>query len=539
MSDYSTINMTQAEIDSDKWKQTLYKKLPERTPYEKGEQLTFCQVTGRIVGIGYDETDYYLSLHELYTSDRIHVLSEGLNKEISPDMFQRVQKIIMINQKEKGLSVNRIVAFMEGERLLPSHSNPQFHRLLRQSLISVLATFEKKHPGGLGSPDFRRVLVDIVKWSWNHLDPWLKELDPEVEMPRVIWYGDATKSQLYFLYYLMTIGCDVLLFHPGGEDQFADLDPAQAFSKVVQHPSKGELEPFPTEKPDRQSTVAYRATQELNDVLFHDGSQLYKPWQFRNSLPTSVTLKTTYDELFLISKEKAFVRPNFKATKLEVEIPAIFAKIMGVSENHKEYWSRLHSLVEDKNAALIQRFPFTTEVKANHTFHYQHSMGKDGTLDVEKMMTGNWWQYKHLPEGVQRAIAHVISKMCESPRLLPLNHEKAEDVQLYLFTQATDLSMEDLKLIQKFDYSQDVPKLVLFNNEMNGMLSRSDAARLLFFNELGVDIVVYNPPGHNCIEQFIESNVFDTHWLEEMSFELQYKEPSIVRKFFNTIKSHK
>jgi hypothetical protein len=539
MSDYSSINMTQAEIDSDKWKLTLYKNLNERTPYEKNEQLTFCQVTGRILGIGYDETDYYLSLYELYSSGEVHVLSEELNKEISPDMFQRVQKIIMINQKEKGLSVNRIVAFMEGERLIPDHLDHPLHRLLRQSLISVLDTFQKQHNDGLNSPDFRRVLVDLVKWSWNHLDPWLKETNHEVEMPRVIWYGDATKSQLYFLYYMMTVGCDVLIFHPEGKDQFADLDPDQDFSKVINYPTKGELEPFPTEKPDRQSTVAYRATQELNEVLFHDGSQLYKPWQFRDSLPSSVTLKTTYDELFMILKEKAFVRPNFHATREQVQIPAIFAKIMGVSTNKKEYWSRLHSLVEDKNTVLIQHFPFTTEVKANHTFHYQHSMGKDGTLDVEKMVTGNWWQYKHLPGGVQRAIAHVISKMCESPRLLPLNHERIEDVQLYLFTQTTDLSMEDLKIIQKFDYSQDVPKLVLFNNEMNGMLSRSDAARLLFFNELGVDITVYNPPGHNCIEQYIHSNVFDTHWLEEMSFELEFKEPSFVRRIFKTLKSQK
>jgi Putative component of 'biosynthetic module' len=537
MSDYSSIQITQAEIDSDKWKLTLNKKLNERTPYEKSEVLKICQVTGRMVGIGYDETDYYLSLHELYSSDDVHVLSEVLNKEIPPEMFQRVQKILMINQKENGLSVNRMVAFMEGERLLPAHSNPQLHRLLRKSLISVLDMFQKTHKDGLSDPDFRRVLVDIVKWSWNHLDPWLKESDPEVEMPRIIWYGDATKSQLYFLYYMMTIGCDVLIFHPEGKDEFAALDPNQAISKVVNYPTKGEPAPFPREKPDRQSTVAYRATQELNDVLFHDGSQMFKPWQFRDSLPSSVTLKTTYDELFLISKEKAFVRPNFHATRKQVEIPAIFAKIMGVSTNKKEYWSRLHSLVEDKNAMMIQHFPFTKEVKANHTFHYQHAMGKDGILDVHKIITGNWWQYRHLPDGVQRAIANVISNMCANPRMLPLNHESIEDVRLYLFTQATDLSQEDLKLIQKFDYSQDVPKLVLFNNEINGMLSRSDAARLLFFNELGVDITVYNPPGHNCIEQYIESSVFDTHWLEEMSFELEFKEPSFVKRFFRTLKS--
>lgn len=46
----------------------------------------------------------------------------------------------------------------------------------------------------------------------------------EEKMPAVIWYGEANKSQLYFLYYVMLIGCDVVLFHPEGKDQFRELD---------------------------------------------------------------------------------------------------------------------------------------------------------------------------------------------------------------------------------------------------------------------------------------------------------------------------
>lgn len=65
------------------------------------------------------------------------------------------------------------------------------------------------------------------KFSLNHLNPWLEKTDIEREMPKVVWYGDATKSQLYFLYYLMLVGCDVLLFHPAGTDQLALVDPKQ------------------------------------------------------------------------------------------------------------------------------------------------------------------------------------------------------------------------------------------------------------------------------------------------------------------------
>lgn len=66
-------------------------------------------------------------------------------------------------------------------------------------------------------------------------------------MPKVVWYGDATKSQLYFLYYLMLVGCDVLLFHPAGTDQLALVDPKQELGFTEKLPDVSELQPFPKE----------------------------------------------------------------------------------------------------------------------------------------------------------------------------------------------------------------------------------------------------------------------------------------------------
>lgn len=86
-----------------------------------------------------------------------------------------------------------------------------------------------------------------------------------------------------------------------------------------------------------------------------------------------------------------------------------------------------------------------------------------------------------------------------------------------------------------FDYAQTVPKLVLYHTEMSGGLTRSDAAALLFLNEIGIDIIIYNPPGHQDIEQFIEEDQYDIHWLDDMVFQQDYKEPSLVKRLFRTI----
>ncbi|NPC91454.1 hypothetical protein HOO54_04135 [Bacillus sp. WMMC1349] len=529
------LNIQTMQIQDDEWKQMIYKSLPERTPHEGAERLTISRVVGRILGTPHDETDYYIYLHELYESKGFHILSETLNKTIDPKKFQAIQQIHMINQKEKGLSVNRFVAFLDGEQLIARHTNPAMHRHLRKAFMEVLQTFQSFHQNGFQDPDFRRVLLDLVKWMGNHLEPWLSVTDIEQQMPRVIWYGEATKSQLYFLYYLILVGCDVLIFHPEGNDQFQEIDPNQSFTFVYNYPVTSAIEPFPTEKPQRKSTVAYRSTKELDTVLHNEDSLMFKPWQFREHTPVSVTLKTTYDELFLIAKERAFIRPSFQATKTTVEIPNLFAMVMGISSNEKEYWDRLQTLTEYKETYTIRQFPFTKEVKSNYQFHYSHALDQTGEVNPSRLMESNIWCYKHLPEGVQCSIAQAVSRMCKHPKLLALKSETEADVKLYLFTHAVNMPSELLNVIQTFDYSQTVPKLVLYHTEQTGALSRSDAVALLLLNEIGIDIIIYNPPGHKCIDHYIDDQQFDIHWLDEMSFNQEFKEPSLVRKLMNKI----
>ena len=177
------------------------------------------------------------------------------------------------------------------------------------------------------------------------------------------------------------------------------------------------------------------------------------------------------------------------------------------------------------------------ETKANNQYHYQHALGKDGRLVPEKMMQGNWWQYGQLHDGAQKGLAAAISRICANSKMKAQPGETPEQVSLYLFTQATSIPEELINLLQTFDYAQEIPKIILYNNEINGILSRADAALLLLLNEIGLDIILYNPPGHNDLEHFIGKEYFDHHMLEDMVFDLSFqdnkKDASIVSGFLN------
>lgn len=531
---YPSINQLQIHtlpVTYDNWLSIVEKKASERQLFRKeGTALHIGQVLARFIGITLDEDEYYNQLFDYVQKHGFILLSEdSLDKTIDNAHFQSIQKIININ-KEQNLSINRFVAFLDGEKLIISSSNSLIHRKIREATIGMVELFARTEEGGLKNPELRRILVDVIKWSFNHLEAPLKNANPENSMPGFLWYGNFNKSHQYFLYFLTKIGCDIVSFTPEGNDVFSLADPQKKQSFVHVFPEKKAPEPFPAEKRKRTATVAYRASREIENILNHEGSGLYKPWQLRDYEPSSVTLKTTYDELFLLAREKAMIRPNFEVKNGTVKIPALFSKINGVSRNRREYWDRVHALMGYENALLIKSFPFSTGANSDFRFHYRNALGMDGLLDPDKMAGTHYWKYKHLPTGLQKGLAAAIRNLCDRPKIKPQHHENEEELRIYLFTQAMQVPENILKMLQKFDYSQEIPKLILYNNELNGTMTRSDAALLLLMNQLGVDLVIYNPPGHNDIENFIDGSAFDSHWLEDVVFEQEFKEPSIIKK---------
>ena len=128
-----------------------------------------------------------------------------------------------------------------------------------------------------------------------------------------------------------------------------------------------------------------------------------------------------------------------------------------------------------------------------------------GKLHPDLIMNSHWWPHKRLPEGLQHGIAEAIIHTCESEMCKPIAKETKQDVALYVFAQLSQIPPNILEQLEKFDYSQDVPKIVIFNNEKSGELTRSDAVLLLFLNQIGVDVFHFNPTGRNDIEPYIEA----------------------------------
>ena len=531
-------NIKRLPIAVTNWEEMFNKPLTERDGYSFDENgFSYTQVAGMILGTPWDALTYREFLCNL-TFDRkdVHVLtSGGKDKQISNNQLQSIQRIMNFHRESNGLSVNRLIAFMEGESLFPLKEDKDYYIHLRKACTDLFKTFEAQNKTLLHN-DFGRVLTDIVKWSWNYIEKWITETDYKKQPVRVVWYGRATTSETYFLYFLIILGIDVLIFHPEGENIFAHLQGVEI--SICSYPNILEFEPLPASKSMREATVAKKASAELEQILGGEGIHIFKPWQLREHLPIAVTLHTTYDEVRLISREKAFVRPGFEVNDKKVHIPVLFSKICGISKERMEYAQNYRELLNTDMVVSRTTFPFSAEVKGNHRFHYEQSL-VSGELDPQRIVSANWWRYKLLPNGLQVGLASTISRYVKSAKLKPI---PGEDVRHFLFTQAMEIPDDIMQIMQRFDYSQTVPKLVLFNNGNSGEISRADAARILLFNEFGFDIILLNPTGQNDIELYIDSGQFDSHWLEEISFEedhqlIMMKQGHIIQQKKKKIKS--
>lgn len=530
------------ERDSYDWLQAFQDSANVRTVYEvTPQQIRFSRIAVRILGVPIEEDDYFNSLYTMSQNPNVHILSEELNKHIEQKDFQALQTILEQHQQSpKGLSINRLIAMMYGHQLIPKHDDASMNRHLQLVTMRVVERFREQQSLGLLANDFRRFLIDMVKWLKNHWIQWTKTMKPTDDFPKVVWYGETTMSQRYFLLLLMELGCDVLIFHPSAIDEFATVDPTDAFSVSHAYVSQTALQPFPDKLRERQATVGYSSSQHYEHLMHDHQSGVYRPWQFKDHMPQSLTLRMTYDDIFIYANEKAMVRPKFEALRDKVIIPVIFAKISGVSSRREEYWANMHQLLASPQTVFVQDFPYAKTSRANFHFHYKHCL-VNGELSTERILQSDWWQYGELTLELQQAIAHTIKTSCEQPLLKRQPNESPYDLQLFLFKQMTMIPKEILRLLQSFDYAQEVPKLVLYQAPQQPALTREDIALLAFLNRFGVDIIFYNPTGKLDLEKHLLEDTFDGHRLEHMVFDLQFEEPKqqkskldkMIKKLFN------
>lgn len=502
------------ETTIQRWEEMTALKLHARPIFlENNGELQHTRVAIQLLGI--EENEYEMKEY-LYTITNKGInwtiLFDNMPKLIDPQQRTEIVNILQIHQVNP-LSINRFMAFFAGKQLLPLMEGPyrtHFVETLRKWLEFLQIRFPR-----LQSTQMQRILLDFVKWSNHYFPLWQEQSKFELEMPKILWYGPAKESEVYFIYFLYLFGCDMAVIEPDGEDIFSPYGIHDFPTKKL--PETVALFEFPYDKPIRVQTITSRASEQVSQHLY-DNYSLNYPWKYADYETRTRILNTTYDELFILSEAQLYLRDGFMDEEDIVYLPVLFAKIEGVSLNRQDYVNKIKRLHNEDTTYTASTFPLLPLQKSNMQYHVRDA-STDGKLDVEKILRLSIWPFKNLQLGAQRNIAKTMIRLIESNYIQPLPQESKKQYEMYLFGQLLLIPEEIIRLYQQFDYSFVNPTFLVFKEEESGQMQRQDAILLVFLNMLGFDVIICSPGGSLSIEHYITGDLLDTHRLEKISFD--------------------
>lgn len=434
-------------------------------------------------------------------------------------------KISFYNRKKPEF----IISILKLENTLPSFPNPALSNRLEYALENIISIIINHYPdkdlNGLNDIIFR-----IICYCHEYIyDLFKDKFDYEKINPKILFYGDLLEEDVYFLILMHLMTVDIVFINSYSESAFADIKEHTNYTKTLEYNKRIHLKPFPISKVAAGSTtIALEASREINNMLFTEEGGFYKPWQFSDFLTERIPLKTTYDEVYILGKQQAMFRPNFKVEKFTVRIPSLFTKVAGVHEDIKKYWQDIHSLIEEPNTFLVKSFPMVKSFDeiANKAVSFEAAQyqtlleNNKISLDPQKLLSSQVWKYKHLRIGLQKLLAYRISDMCSELPMFEKNLHPFE-IRIKIFAMLLGINTVILNILQKFDYPYNVPKIILYTE--NYTLKFAEIVFLNFLNSLGLDIIIYSPSGYSDIENCMIAGSYDLHRLKNFNMNLPYK----------------
>lgn len=421
------------------------------------------------------------------------------------------KKYLIIDEKIENPSISEVVTVDKTKCLNKKKLIHEFIKVINSNISGDIKPFIIKA--------FNEVLEEYNESSINQLYNFAMKLCCWINrykeilvydnnnLSSIIYFGDISQSEGYFLKMISKMPIDVIYISPN------KIKSNELEGKIIELPKRISIEKYPIrEMKVKVATTAYEAERQIQEVLYSDIG-MYRNRQFRKSSP--ITLKTTYEEIFILWNQEAKYRPSFNSTDEKVYVPNIFAKVCGVKDGHtNNYYKAIKSLITDKTI-YVNKLPILGN-KNRISDISMRSILKNGQLNIDEVKNINEYKYDYLNSDTQD---YIIEKIQELIELKWIKYTESDLVQIVLGV-LLDIDKETLNLIQQFDFTKDIPKVVIIDTNET-MANLNDCIYLLFLNLIGFDIIIFTPTGYRNIEKYIKEDSFENYVIGEFMFNLK------------------
>ncbi len=342
------------------------------------------------------------------------------------------------------------------------------------------------------------------------------------DIPAIVYYGKITPLELQFLGMMSKTGLDVFYFNP--DKSILQTITSAGFENLTILEGKDSRSgmPFPERIiKTKLATMAYDAEKSLDSILYNDNT-MFRTHQF--SASRNQTLKTTYEELNLMWHQQAMYRTGFDSRSDYVIVPNLFAKISGIPNGDLQAYYKNIGFKLSPTAAYFYKVPFfrpVSMINRNQALSVSH--GKK--LDIEALKNSSLNKYNYMTDNIQYLIFNKMQEVIDSGFIMIPD----SDIVPLVLTVGLNIPNRLLQIIQKFDFTKDIPKIVIVSAGQK-TFEAPECILLTLFNLIGFDIIVFTPTGYKNLEAFIRPEAFQEFIHGEFKYDFRPQNLSLPKE---------
>ena len=402
-----------------------------------------------------------------------------------------------------------------------SIANKELQRLMHKAFVDTM--IEESHLPGMNLSRLTNKAVYLLCWANRYREPLFAGWNyPEIAA-FFFMGGCQNENEAMFCRFLSRLPVDVVIFVP-------DLNRACCLTDAKlyeEHYTESlAVQYYPEEQQGiRAGTAAFHAERELDTLMYQD-SGIYRNQQYTKA--NVITLQTMYEEIEILWNQEMKYRPNFSVVNDVVNLPVLFAKIVGVKDGDiLAYWQSIKALITP-DTLVYTRAPVIPPGAPNPMRQYAPGFLRGGVLQKRLIKEHRDYHYGILRESTQEFILDKIQMLIDR-KLIRGTFQNGMEYNII----ATLLSLDQatVRLLQKFDFTKTNPKAIYIITQ-EAMLSVEDVIYLSFLNLAGFDVIVFVPTGYQCFEQHLNQIMFEEHQIGEYQYDMRIPN-------FNAIPSQK
>lgn len=361
-------------------------------------------------------------------------------------------------------------------------------------------------------------IMKLIVWTYQYVRPISKDFK-DSDSPKCFYYGNISRHEIYFLMMLYMMTFDVIYINPLKDCDWAEIDTiglSEMRSDMHISPVKPLNDIISNAEPiEREDSATLQIQEEVGSVLFN-GDGLYRPWQFINGTTKPVFVKGTIYDLENNVNEPAKVRQGFSVKGDTVYVPNLVYQIDGTGDRYSEL---VRKCISSKDAFVSEACGndlLNGGISQEDRFQLTFCQSSDGQFDageIKKLSFYRWTKYRDSLEDF------MLNKINEAFRCGIYARAPDQNTKFAITCSILSLSDEVLKFINGFDFTGDIPKLIIF---LDGQDSISEEILYVigYLITVGVDVIIFDPSGLFSSEEVLNPDMMNVIRLEEMRYDL-------------------